>query len=779
MFFAFLITYLLGGVTFLPFILFIYLLTRPTHKSEELRIIEPNNDCLTKLDKDIRIQGWIRVTTKFLQGKSGSVKVQEIPQDQLPKSSSDNAVTDRKTISPSGINNQYVIRNPKDVYYATVQAGKLHLFDPVKTSELLHVINLHEYLVVFYPGTVTENELFSNRNAIFLKYPAVSHKKESSTKSLLNKDLYVYGRTPSNKEDWYYALLSYSKISPAIKPLEAPIDFDYASVHHNLTALSSPDTDWLNAFIGRIFLGIHKTEGFKSLVVEKLTKKLSRIKTPGIMTDVKVIDVDVGEAIPTVNGLKFESLSNGGELIVSADIWYEGDCSFKAETTANIKFGSHFPSKTVPLALVIRLTHVSGKVRLLIKPPPSNRVWYAFYEKPRLHLIVEPMVARKQLTNNYLINFITQKLVELVHETIVMPNMNDLAFFIDNEAPIKGGLWDIELFRAPTIQKPAEKDAKAERKKSGLSSSTSEESLNRHISKRSSNSNDTAPSSHIIADKNLEPTSNIQLKKNPDGNLVETSELSDSDENSVLSNKSSTLSKKVVENTSPLKYTHSASKSFIGEVQDSLQALKTKAHKPRSIGGDSSQTTLSETTKKYGSVAKKSFFQGVSDAKSFVKKIKSTYIDDSSSNSPSDIESNYSADDNEISKSKAQNAIDFNVTNTHSPSRSISSEKSYKAAERGQQDKHNDVLVDLNPNVEAEKSNPHSNSQKTSKNDMSRNQRNKYAKEIMTGQPTLHPQGQLPIQNVEQRATHKPLPRPPVQVETREPVRPVPPIPKL
>ncbi|EPY49606.1 eukaryotic protein [Schizosaccharomyces cryophilus OY26] len=616
MFLSFILIYLLGGFTFLPLLIVLYLFRpfQPKKNFDENNIsTKAYAKSISDSPEKVLIQDWIRLSPTFLNGNSGSVKIHEIEESPDGKVESHALLSDLKIVNEDGKTTRYCLKNPKDVYFVKLIDGQLLLHDPLNTHCLLRTLDLEDYHIKIFPSEVSENEAFSNRNAVLLKPTSDKQHPQSSPISLECQNLYLYARSPSKKEDWYFKLLSFSKTCPPLRPTDGPASFDYYSVKNNLDNLSSPDLTWLNAFIGRIYLGIHKSEGFKNTVKHKLSRKLSKISTPEMMSDIQVTNVDVGESIPIVDNLELVSISEAGELNVSADILYQGDCSFKAETAAKLKLGSKIPSKKVTFSLVIRLRHLSGRVRLLIKPPPSNRIWYGFYEDPKIELHVEPMVLQKQLSNSYLLNYLRNKLLDLIFDTMVLPHMNDIAFFSDDPCPIKGGLYNSKDSYVNITGKT--EDTKNNKKKVESPEPQIDEADRNSIKSHESDVKD------------------FDLAKSLSKDLSDSSDNCESDDES-----KSTQSQTSIPITNNFTYAMRDDKS-IKSIPAERKSIMSRKTRPK-FWNDSSQSTISDATKKYGVAAKKSFFQGISEAKSLVKKLQANYTNSSDDEDDNLLKSN-------------------------------------------------------------------------------------------------------------------------------------------
>lgn len=67
-------------------------------------------------------------------------------------------------------------------------------------------------------------------------------------------------------------------------------------------------------------------------------------------------------------------------------------------------------SPKVPLSLAIRVTSLRGTLRLHIKPPPSDQLWYAFTSMPDIDFNLESFVGERKITNGHIALFLVSRL---------------------------------------------------------------------------------------------------------------------------------------------------------------------------------------------------------------------------------------------------------------------------------------------------------------------------------------------------------------------------------
>lgn len=319
------------------------------------------------------------------------------------------------------------------------------LFDDDEQLEVRHVISLAHHDISIYSGgdKTPEGELFIKRNALCLSRKTDSVGMTPDTQ--MSKPFYLFSENCSAKEDFYFAMMR-NQVFGGEDTAPKPLQFDVKNIISLVQRLHSTEdhlqTRWLNAMIGRVFLGIYKTADLENLIRAKLTKKISRVKRPSFLSGITIQKIDTGDSAPYITNPRLKDLTVEGECGVEADVKYTGNFRIEVAATARIDLGSRFKAREVNLVLAVVLKKLEGHVHFKIKPPPSNRIWFSFQQMPKMEMAVEPIVSSRQITYTVILRQIESKIKEVVAETLVLPFWDDIPFFDTEHKKFRGGIWE-------------------------------------------------------------------------------------------------------------------------------------------------------------------------------------------------------------------------------------------------------------------------------------------------------------------------------------------------
>ncbi|KAL6591553.1 hypothetical protein ACP70R_050056 [Stipagrostis hirtigluma subsp. patula] len=80
----------------------------------------------------------------------------------------------------------------------------------------------------------------------------------------------------------------------------------------------------------------------------------------------------------------------------------------------------------VPLSLAIRISSVRGILRIHLKPPPSDQIWYGFTSMPDLEWDLESSVGDRKITNSHIATLIGNRFKASLRDSLVLPNCESI-----------------------------------------------------------------------------------------------------------------------------------------------------------------------------------------------------------------------------------------------------------------------------------------------------------------------------------------------------------------
>uniref|UniRef100_A0A8V0Z1J4 SMP-LTD domain-containing protein n=1 Tax=Gallus gallus TaxID=9031 RepID=A0A8V0Z1J4_CHICK len=92
---------------------------------------------------------------------------------------------------------------------------------------------------------------------------------------------------------------------------------------------------WVNALVGRIFWDFLRERYWAEQVSSKIQKKLSKIKLPYFMNELKLTELDMGTSIPSILSASKPTINDRG-LWVDMEVTYSGSLQMTLETKMNL-----------------------------------------------------------------------------------------------------------------------------------------------------------------------------------------------------------------------------------------------------------------------------------------------------------------------------------------------------------------------------------------------------------------------------------------------------------
>lgn len=354
----------------------------------------------------------------------------------------------------------------RNVFHIVLRHGHLMLYDSPAELEVRHVISMAHHTVSLSDGdgddeNMQDADLFIKRTAILLKPHASTVHGDTAEGSLPQpKPFYLFSSNCSEKEDFYHALVAAQTKSPLPQPLDSSCSIKLQSSIHSNTL--TPETRAFNALINRVFLALHRTPFLEDLVRDKIEKKISRVAKPAFISYVNVQSIDLGDAGPILSNPRLKDIHISGDMILSMDVKYTGGVKVVISAIAKLDLGQRFKVRTVDLVLAGSLQRLQGRMLVRIKPPPSNRIWFCFENIPDMDIKIEPIVSSRQITYNWILRTIENRIREVFAETLVKPNWDDVPFFDTHGQTYRGGIWqqqrETDEESRPTTSEPTTQD---------------------------------------------------------------------------------------------------------------------------------------------------------------------------------------------------------------------------------------------------------------------------------------------------------------------------------
>ncbi|KAF2150465.1 hypothetical protein K461DRAFT_211289, partial [Myriangium duriaei CBS 260.36] len=334
------------------------------------------------------------------------------------------------------------VKRPRNVFFVVLRHKHLLLFDNADQLEVRHVISLLHHDIDIYGGgeKLVEGDLWIKKNCIRLtRRTLAGHNGPTS------QPFYIFSDNCSDKEDFYHALLLAQTNAREHDRPPPPRQINTDDIIKLVQALHRSDADphcrWINALMGRVFLAIYKTQEIEDAIKAKIDRKISRVSKPNFISSIQVQNVQMGNTAPIFSNPKLKELMVDGSLTIETDVRYNGGFKLQIAAIARIELGSRIRAREVDLVLAGVLRKLSGHLLIRIKPPPSNRLWFTFETPPQMDFAVEPVVSSMQITYSVILRAIESRIKEVIGETLVLPNWDDMPFFDTLPQSVRGGIW--------------------------------------------------------------------------------------------------------------------------------------------------------------------------------------------------------------------------------------------------------------------------------------------------------------------------------------------------
>lgn len=484
----------------------------------------------------VEMSGYMHVTNQYYFHQTELIENSNLLAQSKPNNNNNNAdsITPESIIDEEPKLLLRSQLKPKQKFFVVLKHGNLFLYKDGEASnnDLLHAISLRDCFVTIWPRKYYDNieqqyrplidgQLFTKRTciAIFKKdtvkfdpendhnlqfnvnlnkningvmnandHPIVNGENYTTDQLVINgsNQFFLYFENNMDKEDWYFKLINACKnnnskkdmrknnLNPGLAAKTAHLNtHDILMLIQNLNSTEGQlQSKWFNALIGRLFLSLQQTDTLNRYIWDKIYKKLLKINKPGFLDDFTIEKVDVGNGIPFITNPKLIELTPEGHTKIGMDLVYNGNLNVIISTKVNINLGSRFKPREVSVKISVKVKKIIGPLIVIMKPPPSNRLWYAFQKEPILDLDIEPVVSSSKLSYGLITKAIKSKFADAIKESLVVPYMDDIVIYNTENELYRGGIWEHDSHDDADIPN-AEEYVKTKREKETISTSSS------------------------------------------------------------------------------------------------------------------------------------------------------------------------------------------------------------------------------------------------------------------------------------------------------------------
>ncbi|XP_044952527.1 testis-expressed protein 2-like isoform X2 [Hordeum vulgare subsp. vulgare] len=238
-----------------------------------------------------------------------------------------------------------------------------------------------------------------------------------------------------------------------------------------------------NLLISRLFFDAKMSDDISKSIKARLQRKLSNMRTAAYIGEITLTDFNLGELPPYLRRMRVvprdlnemwafefdfeycseiilnvearlevqepelkkdimrstpEANTNGNQfgpsqLLASvvededeADVLRRSKRTGRTSRWKNILHSITDHVSQVPFSLAIKVTSIRGTMRMHIKPPPSDQIWYGFTSMPELVWELESSVGDRKITNSHVASLISNRIKASLHQSLVLPNCESI-----------------------------------------------------------------------------------------------------------------------------------------------------------------------------------------------------------------------------------------------------------------------------------------------------------------------------------------------------------------
>ncbi|CAL9162579.1 unnamed protein product [Musa hybrid cultivar] len=178
-----------------------------------------------------------------------------------------------------------------------------------------------------------------------------------------------------------------------------------------------------NLLLSRLFFDAKNSIEINNLIKACIQTTLSNTRRPSYLCEISCIE-HYGNQLKSPSN-SATGMGNRNEVDKADGLRNSKSASWTSGHVSRWKAVLHSLANQVsqvPLSLSIRVTSLRGTLRLYIKPPPSDQLWFGFTTMPELDWNLESSVGDRKITSSHIALLISNRFKAAIRDSLVLPN---------------------------------------------------------------------------------------------------------------------------------------------------------------------------------------------------------------------------------------------------------------------------------------------------------------------------------------------------------------------
>lgn len=305
---------------------------------------------------------------------------------------------------------------PAGAYFAVLHNKLLFLYDSDLQQRLFGEIPLKEAAIDLFPlQDLYNDELFARELPIAVTRNA--------------RTLFLYVSSNEEKEQWFLALrrAAGSGIPWFDRQQESAVRREYFT-NSAQQLEESGDLQWLNAIMSRLLFNQLHSDKIKDAIKTRFLRRLQLAPIPFFVGGVELPAIDLGNCAPLIVDGKHHYTNQSGETMASLRVKYVPpfEASLAITVHAKIRLETAVTGRwESAVTMQVRLLEFAGNLQVLLKAPPSDRLWFAFTEPPQIRLQVDTDSRTINAVRPVVRAAVERAVQEAIVDTLLVPYYSD------------------------------------------------------------------------------------------------------------------------------------------------------------------------------------------------------------------------------------------------------------------------------------------------------------------------------------------------------------------